>query len=59
MMHVSYIFAVPVFNEVAHAPPTLKLPRGATLSTETRRPGAVKSLLLIDKLKGNQVRNKY
>ncbi len=45
------------FNEVAHAPPTLKLPRGATLSTEARRPGAVNSLLLIDKLKGNQVRD--
>ena len=39
------------FNEVAHQPPTLNLPRGANLNTEARRPGATKNLLLLDKLK--------
>jgi len=43
------------FNEVADQPPTLKLPRGVTLNTETRRPGATKNLLLLDKLQGNKV----
>jgi hypothetical protein len=39
------------FNEVAHQPPSLKLPRGATLNADTRRPGATQHLLLLDKLK--------
>ena len=39
------------FNEVAHQPPSLKLPRGVTLSTEARRPGSSLKLLLLDKLK--------
>ena len=47
--------SISVFNDVVHAPPTLKLPRGATLSTETRRPGASKNLLLTDKLNTTKV----
>ena len=49
------VYCFSAFNEVADQPPTLKMPRGVTLNTETRRPGATKNLLLLDKLQGSKV----